>query len=170
MIIEFKNNIPTLFRCPLWYGNIKRRVAKKYINDTSIGYINKHSGKKLSQLYIGDMINSCSSFNTVIKEIEPYYCNYAGGKVLVDIDFTTTNGGCSLTSCGVSAAKSQQEVERGWLSFAHYWLNSGAGDIYYGGLDNPEFQDEINLLRKKVNILQSGGHITDCLGVLMDSL
>jgi hypothetical protein len=169
MIIEWKDSIPTLFGYPLWYGNIKRRVAKKYINRRSIGYINKYSGEKFRQLDIGDMINSCSGLNSTIKEIDPCYINYAGGKVLVDIDFTTSSGGCSLTSCGVSAAKSQQEVEKNWLVFANYWLNSGAGAIYYGGLDNPKYQDQINLIRRKVNVLQNGGHIADDLGVLLDN-
>jgi hypothetical protein len=160
-MIEFKDNIPLVFGYPLWFGNIKRRVAKKYLNRWSLGRLVKHRGKMLASLDIGDLINDCTGFNGEIVSIDPSYRRIAGGYVLVDIDLATANTGCSLVSCGVTEERPREEIEAATLSFLQEWTLGGQGAIWYGGADNPEYKEKMDHARWLVDILKSGGHITD---------
>jgi hypothetical protein len=166
-MMEWKDSVPTIFGCPLWLGKIKRRVAKKYLNRWSIGYQLRKRGKLIATLDIGDLINDCSGFNGTIIEIDPMYRRVAGGDVLVDVDLTTSNTGCSLTSCGVTEEQPREVVEANHLSFLENWFFGEPGKVWFGGLDNPEHKDKIDRAKRKLDILKSGGHITDERGRIL---
>lgn len=151
----------TLFGCPLWLGKIKKRVAKKYINRWSIGYIAKHNLAKFSKLGVGDLINNCSGFNVLITKINPEYVHVGNGKVLIDITFDTDSGSCSLTHCGIKSELSREEVEKQHVEFLKSWFDSGHAARWYGSEESPDYQLRLAAKNRKMDILQNGGHITD---------
>lgn len=153
--------IPTLFGCPLWMGKIKKRVAKKYLNRWSIGYIAKHNLAKFSKLGVRDLINDCSGFNVEITKVNPEYVHVGKGKVLIDITFDTDGGSCSLTHCGIESELSREEVEKQHVEFLQSWFNSGDAATWYGGEDSSDYKLRLAAKNKKMDILQRGGHITD---------
>lgn len=98
--------IPTLFDCPL-YVNMKRRVAKKYLNRWMRQHFSSDSKRMwnwiaaMENVKEGDLVHTCSGFNGKIIEITPQYRSVGNGAVLVDVDLWTTTGGCSALCCGV---------------------------------------------------------------------
>lgn len=160
-------SVPTIFGYPLWGGKIKRRVAKKYLNRWRLGKLINKLGLKYFDLKEGDLVNDCTGFNGSIIEIEPYYHPVGRAMVMVDVDLTTSNTGCSLIHCGVCHPLSREEIEKQTLSFLENWTFGEPGKKWYGDLDAPENREQITQARKKLDILKSGGHITDEQGVLL---
>lgn len=161
--------IPTLFGVPLWKGKIKARLAKKYLNGSPIGwFLKRENHYRFKDLKIGDLVNDCSGRNGEILEITPEYCNTRIGQILYDIDLLTTNAGCSLIHCGIEVGISREQVEQRFIVFMDDWFFGEDGKIWYGGLDNPKYQDEINLAKKKYEVIKNGGHITDERGCLLE--
>ncbi len=114
-------NIPVVFGFPLWYGNIKRRVAKKYINSYSIAWTLKD--KCFANYKVGDIINDCSGKNIRIAKMEPEYLYRAGGFVLLDIIFVNEKGGCcSFKSCGIEEPKSREIIENNYIKYMDEWF------------------------------------------------
>lgn len=152
------SKVPTLFGQPLWYGRIKKRVAKKYLNRWSIGYILRYNQKKFATLGIGDLINNCSGFNVEITEIEPEYRSVGNGFVLSGIHFWTSRGGCSLCHCGIEAELSRENIEQEHVKFLkEYYAPNGGASVWFGD----KFPEEIEKANKTIALLESGGHIAD---------
>ena len=160
-------NIPTLFNFPLWDGNIKRRVAKKYLNRWCIGKRFKLFSTKFATLGVGDLVNDCSGFNGEIRQVNPEYFPVRGGFILRNVNIITTNTGCSLIHCGVEPELSREDVEARHLDTIENWTLGKGGETWYGGFDNPEFQDVFAMARRKRDVIRSGSHITDDRGRLL---
>ncbi len=160
-------NVPKFFGFPLWTGNVKKRVAKKYLNREVIKAHVKRFQKTFANIGVGDLINDCTGFNGEIVRIDPEYGFIPNGMILCNVDFQTTNTGCSLIHCGVSAELPQEVVETRALDFIENWTLGKPGETWYGGFDNSEFQHVFEMARLKRDILKSGGHITDDRGRLL---
>ena len=117
------------------------------------------------KLVPGDIINDCSGFNKVLKEIFPIYRESKRGWAITGVDFTTEpyNGGCSLFHCGV-----EPEVPRDVLE-NHYESNSFSDDSIrkWYGEDTTTADKWIALKNKRINVVKSGGHFLDEHGVLL---
>jgi hypothetical protein len=71
----------------------------------------------------GDLINDCSMFNVVIREVQPCIVYTKRGWYIYDVDFTTEpfGGGCSLMHCGVEPPLSPEKIEQRLRSFYDNW-------------------------------------------------
>lgn len=153
---------PTLFSVPLWTGKIKARVAKKHFGHGVKWFWKNHP--EFRAMTVGGVINDCSGLNRTIAAIKPFYISVGkrGGRVLFDIDFESTEGACcSLISCGVEPAKSQEEIEKNFITYMDDWFFGDGGKHWYSGLDNPKYQDEIQRQKLKYETVKNGGHIVD---------
>lgn len=111
--------IPAIIGRPLWFGKIKRRVAKKHL---SVSLRNS----SLANVKRGDLIFSCTGFNVRVAETRPYYKRVGKGFVLTDIEITTDSGGlCSLIHCGVEAPHSREDIIKSWEAKVSYWKANG---------------------------------------------
>lgn len=111
----------------------------------------------------GDIINDCSGFNRVIREVYPAHLfNRRDGWAIYDVDFTTEphGGGCSLFHCGVQPQQSRDELEKYYLS----WIEKQKEDLLKKGWINKE---GMVLIDKRIQIIKSGGHILDENGILL---
>ena len=116
---------PKILNCPLWYGKIRRRVAKKHLPKC---FRDKFWVASLANLKEGDMINDCSGYNVKIFKIEPIYKRVGkNGQVLVDIDITVNEwgGSCSLRSCGIIPALSREMIVQRMKKFIDRQKESG---------------------------------------------
>lgn len=162
--------VPKLFGFPLWYGKIKRRQAKKYLNSYSYSTLWFARNKpQFAGMSIGDVVNTCDGFNHKIHDLIPQYIRRGNGYILVDIDMVINEFGgmCSLTNCGISTGKSREYIESSYAWFLDSWLFGGAGATWYGGLDNPRYQKEISRLTNRYDTIKSGAHICDERGFLL---
>jgi hypothetical protein len=116
----------------------------------------------------GDLINDCSSFNVRIKYSDPDYIKTGNGWYIYDFTFTLESGGsCSLIHCGVEAAPSRDKVESDWIKWAEGYINSGYLEQWCGK-SKALFNKQLAALNKRIDILKSGGHITDEDGCLLE--
>lgn len=120
----------------------------------------------------GDLINDCSGFNVIIREIDPDVRTFHNGWFIQNVDFTVEpyGGGCSLMHCGVEPPKPRELLEKEYLVDMEDYLNSsgpGSASYWYGGLDNPKYKKEIENLRNRLDTLKNGGHILDERGILL---
>ena len=114
--------IPKVLGCPLWFGKIKRRVAKKYLGKGSVWRDTKFLAK-MADMKEGDLFRDCSAFNVRLAEIEPFYRKVGKGWVLMDIDLTNDKGGsCSFYHCGVEPAWSREDTLAYWVESVKHWL------------------------------------------------
>jgi hypothetical protein len=123
----------------------------------------------------GDLINDCSGFNRIVREIYPEkQFNKHGGWAIYDVNFITEphGGGCSLVSCGVTKPISREELERVWFinhdptrEFWPHRLKQMA--TWYGSLEHEDAKVEIAKIRTKLSVLSSGGHFLDPRGILL---
>jgi len=155
--------IPKLFGLPIWKGKIKKRVAKKWLRHfRNTWMIGAWAQREFSTLGVGDFVNDCTGYNGRIQEINHIYRRIGKGKgaILLDIDFQTSNTGCSLCSCGVEPKLSREEVERHSIEFAKdYWMGEG-GKTWLGG-DTPEYRKSLAFAQKMIFHIENGFHITD---------
>jgi hypothetical protein len=167
---------PKLFGLPLWKGKIKRRVAKKYLryfrNDWFFG---ERAQREFAHLDIGDFINDCTGLNGRITEIRPTYRRIASGRgaVLLNIDFQTTNTGCSLCHCGVEPKLSREEIEKRKVEFARDWALDDSGEPgtakYWYGKDTASYEKAVDYARRTIAEIESGGHVVDEDGILLEA-
>lgn len=134
----------------------------KQLGRWPIGYFVRH--RKEFQLVVGDLINDCTGFNGEILEIEPSYFPFGKGELLFDIDFTTKNTGCSLIHCGIEPEIPRGKVEKHHLSYLMNWVFAEPGRKWFG----EEFEERTKKLLLARQVLESGGHITDERGRLLD--
>jgi hypothetical protein len=161
--------IPTILGCPLWKGKISKRLAKKYLRKFQNSWMLKSNvQKEMANLDIGDYINDCTGLNGQIKEIFPIYRRIGMGKgaVLIDVDITSANTGCSLCHCGIQPAQSQKDIEDRKLSFAKNWILGEGGETWYGK-DSPKHQEAVANAKAMIAILESGGHVTTDKGEML---
>jgi len=87
----------------------------------------------------GDIINDCSGFNVVIREIEPQIFFTKSGWYIYDVRFTTEphGGSCSLFNCGVEPAFSVKEIEQQFRKFYNEW------ECGQGGWDFKTEKDQV---------------------------
>lgn len=108
------------------------------------------------------MINDCSGFNVVIRDIEPCIAFFNKGWFIYNVDFTVEpfGGGCSLTHCGVEPPVSPEEIERRIRQFYDEW---GEGPYSKGGWDFKTEKDKVWMrLSKGLPICDDQGkRITD---------
>ena len=90
----------------------------------------------------GEVINDCSGFNVIIREIEPQVHFTKRGWYIYDVDFTVEpfGGGCSLIHCGVEPALPVKEIERRIRQFYDEW---GEGPYVKGGWDFKTEKDKV---------------------------
>ena len=164
--------VPCLFGFPLWRGKIKRRVAKKHLPKW---FLRRDVQKKFGALGLGDFINDCSGNNGRILEMTPCYARLARcrGQVLCDVDFVTTNTGCSLRSCGIEPKLAREEVERRKVTFAREWTLDESGQPgtakYWYGADVEKYERAASYARKLIAEIEAGGHVVDEDGMLLDA-
>jgi len=154
---------------PLWTGKAKARLAKALARRCSTWAFSQD--KRFTTLKIGDVINDCSGYNHVVKEITPKYLKVGKGHVLCDITFTTDNGGrCSLTSCGVEVNVSREIIEKRHLEYYETWVKGAGGQTWYGPEDTwtDQTRADMALADRRAETLKSGGHICDEQGFLLE--
>lgn len=124
---------PKLNGVPLWRG-MKKRIAKKYINAYSPGLFERLMELVDHDIKPGSLIADCSSYNGIVidmfVELKPAYPRASrrlwkdetkdkgelhfgrvpNGEFVADIDFMTSNGGCSFLGCGVQLPRSFEEI------------------------------------------------------------
>jgi len=164
--------IPRLFGFPLWKGKIKRRVAKKYLRRFRISWFLGKRANEFAFLGVGHFINDCSGNNGRIEEMSPHYYPVGQrGAVLVDIDFQTTNTGCSLCSCGIEPKLSREEIEKSKVEFARNWALDESGvpgtAKYWFGKDTAKYEKTVDYARRMIAQIESGGHVVDEDGMLL---
>lgn len=116
--------IPQVLGCPLWFGRIKNRVAKKHLPGKI--WRDKKFLAMVSDLKEGDLIRDCSSFNVKITKINPLYRQVGKGWVIYDIDITNDKGGsCSFSHCGVEPAWTRKDILAYWEEALKYWREQG---------------------------------------------
>ncbi len=109
---------------PLWFGRVKRRVAKKYLQRPI--WRDKRFLHAMADVAPGDLIHDCSSFNVRSTHFKPRYRRVGRGYVLVDIDITNTlGGGCSFVHCGVEPAWPRSHIIRYWETRLPLWRANG---------------------------------------------
>lgn len=161
-------NIPTIFGYPLWEGKIKRRIAKKYLNSWSFGKHVKYWTETFATYGVGSIINDCSGYNGKIVDMWPNYRPLLGkGWILVGVDFTTTNTGCSLLHCGIEKALTREQIETSQLQSLTDWLVNGGADQWYGDTKDPVLLNQLKVANDKFVALKNGQHIVDELGMLL---
>ena len=71
----------------------------------------------------GDLINDCSGFNVIIREIDAVIVGTKRGGYIYDVDFTTEpfGGGCSLMNCGVEPPLAPEKIEQRLRAFYAEW-------------------------------------------------
>lgn len=165
------NHIPSIFGFPLWEGNIKNRVATKKMNRYKYSMLDTYKWRKKNQpdfvLKVGGLINDCSGFNIEIAEILPDYWQVKGKAAFMLQDFTivsTTGGNCSFKHCGVEMPLSQEEVERRHVNWLKSYFDGGHAERWHGG-QTDKFLAEKEKADKEIQLIESGGHITDSRGV-----
>jgi hypothetical protein len=117
---------PSILGCPLWFGRIKSRTAKKHLCHDI--FRDSKFLASMAEYQEGDLICDCSAFNVRIARIEPRYRRLAGehGQILVDIDITNDRGGgCSFAHCGVEPARSREDILQHWEESVAYYKENG---------------------------------------------
>ncbi|HYX19584.1 MAG TPA: hypothetical protein VFA98_01920 [Thermoanaerobaculia bacterium] len=168
------NKIPTMFGFPLWRGKIKRRVAKKHLRRVrSAWMLSRRAQSAFAKLGVGDFINDCTGHNGRIASMVPLYVGFPGGAVLADVDFQTSNTGCSLQSCGVESKLPRAEVERRMLEFARGWTLDESGEPgtakHWYGEDVEAYGRAADRARRMIAEIDSGGHVVDEDGQLLEA-
>lgn len=158
--------IPSLFGFPIWRDKIKGRVAKKRLRRWGFGWFLRRSVQRdFARLGVGDFINDCSGNNGRILEITPFYRPYGRGRILVSIDFQTTNTGCSFGSCSTEPKLSQEEIEKRKIAFARDWYLDDSGDPgtakHWFGSDVERYERGLAFTKKMIAHVESGGHVVD---------
>jgi hypothetical protein len=166
--------IPKIFGFPIWRGKIKSRVAKKYLHKWRFGWpLRKDWQREFSNLGIGDFINDCSGNNGRILEMTPFYSRCGRGQILLGVDFQTTNTGCSLGSCGIEPKLSREVIEERKIEFAREWFLDESGEPgtakYWYGTDVAKYERMKALALKLIAEIESGGHVVDEDGMLLEA-
>lgn len=122
---------PKAFGYPLWYGKIKKRIAKKKINKYRKQF---YMGKLytpfmrlcgFSNYGPGSLINDCSGLNIEIKTVDPEYRFTKKGAWLSDFDIQgTPHGSCSFFHCGVDHPITQEQAEKVRQEMVKVWTGS----------------------------------------------
>jgi hypothetical protein len=115
----------------------------------------------------GDLINICSGFNVVVKDIEPFALFNGRGYAICDVDITYEpfGGGCSLIHCGVWKPLLRDEIEKRYMDYLKWWVSSPKGAAKWYGLDNPQYKEEIDKCKLTLNMLENNEHICDERGI-----
>ena len=100
-------------------------------------------------------------------EIKPVYRNIGRGFILIDLDITTTNTGCSFRSCGCEPKRSQNEIETKSIGFLREWVLGKSGSSWYGD-DTDAYQRSIDRANRMLAAVESGGHFTNEDGQLLE--
>jgi len=87
---------PRPFGFPAW-KDIPRRIAKKHIEREMFKRFVEFCGKDK-----GDLVRTCTGLNARVLSVEPIYFYLRRGKILIDLEFNTSSGFCSMFNCGVS--------------------------------------------------------------------
>lgn len=129
-----KPYVPCPFGFPAWIG-VKRRLAKKIICGMLPRYILFHGWR------VGALVRTCTGLNAVILDVEPVYIYTRRGKVLYDLQFSTTAGGCSLRHCGVDLPLTYEEAVAERDRIIRAWRDNdvyGFAAKYAGYTINPD--------------------------------
>jgi len=116
----------------------------------------------------GDIINDCTGFNVKIREIELDIRQHGRGWYLMNVDFQVTpyHGFCSLMHCGVEPEVPREKVESDWLSWAEKYLDSEQMHHWHGK-NKKSFDEEFQKIRRRIDVLKNGGHITNERGMIL---
>lgn len=150
------------------YKNISRFKVRRNVSRSTEKRI-----KWALSLKPGDLINDCSAFNVVIREINPdiHYIN--NGWYIYGVMFKTEpfGGSCSLNHCGVELPKPRDVLEKDYMDYmSESMMGDGPGTMAYwcGGRDSKDFKITEKNYLAKLEVIKSGGHFLDERGVLMD--
>lgn len=159
---------PSLFGFPIWTGKVKRRVAKKYLRRFRREHtLRSEYQRTFSGISVGSYVNDCSGMNGRIVSMTPCYHPVGrGAAVLVDVDFMTTNTGCSLASCGVEPALSREVIEKSILEHHKEWTLGDGGKTWYG-TDTEKYAKAVEHAQRVISTLENGGHVVSELGELL---
>jgi hypothetical protein len=116
----------------------------------------------------GDIINDCTGFNARIIAIHPdiRYTNRGWYIMNFDLDVTPYGGSCSLSHCGIVPAVPRDKVESDWLEWAECYINEGYLAKWWGN-DKKAFEKDRADIQRRIDILKSGGHITNEFGMIL---
>lgn len=162
--------VPTLFGFPIWRGKVKRRIVKKYLRRFHRQHtLSDEYRKRFDGYGTGSYVNDCSGLNGKITEMTPCYYSVGrrGGEILVDVDFMTTNTGCSLASCGVEPALDREVIEKRILEHHQRWTLGEGGEFWYGK-GTEQYQKATDHARKIIDVILSGGHVVTEQGEPLD--
>lgn len=159
---------PTIFGFPIWTGNIKHRLVKKKLRRFRFDWLlSKEVQEAFAGYDIGSLINDCAGFNVPIVKMMPEYIRFSKGHILADIDFENPNGGsCSLALCGVQPKQPREIIERKTVEFLENWTLGDRGATWFGK-DSDDHKLAVESANKKIQLIKSGGHITDDDGQLL---
>jgi hypothetical protein len=120
----------------------------------------------------GDLINDCSTFNVVVRDVTGLIHLVNNGWFIydVDIDLEPFGGSCSLRHCGVELPKPRGLLEKDYLEYATGYMRGegpGTAAYWYGGRDKEEFKKAEKRYLSMLEAVQNGGHFLDERGVLL---
>lgn len=148
---------------PKLYHRMTRFAFKKAVSS--------HVAKRIKwalSLKPGDIINDCTGFNVKIIEVQPEVWQTGRGWYISNVDFKVTpfGGICSLIHCGIVPEISREKVEADWLVHTENYINSGALARWYGS-DVDAYNEALKGMQKRIDVLKSGGHITNERGMIL---
>ena len=146
------------------YHHVSRFVVRQHVSTKAAQAI-----KWAMTLNPGDLINDCSGFNVVVRDVEPEIVQARRGWYIYDVLFTTEpfGGNCSLRNCGVIPPMSREQIEKKHLSYMEWYINSGKLKFWHGK-DEEAFQKSYQLMKNKIDLLKSDGHICDERGIVLE--
>jgi len=124
-----------------------------------------------ASLQPGDLINDCSGFNSIVKEVN-VECNHSSrGWAIVGVNYDTEpNGGCSLLHCGVEPA-----IARDVLEVDYVRRHEDGSDVtsntdwirHWYGDDKEKADKAIAVVSRRIEAVKSGEHFLDDRGVML---
>lgn len=138
-------------------------------------HVHKYAEKRIRwamNLQPGDLINDCTGFNVVIRNVTGLIHRVNRGWFIYDVDFDIEpfGGSCSLMHCGVEAPLPRDAIEKYHLEWtAEYMKGDGPGTMSYwfGGRDTEDFKKSEKRYLSMLEAVQGGGHFLDDRGVLL---
>ncbi len=151
-------------KMPKLYHHVNRFVVRRHVSTKAAQAI-----KWALTLNPGDLINDCTGYNVVVRDVEPEIVQTGRGWYIYDVLFSTEpfGGNCSLRNCGVVPPMSREQIEKEHLSYMEWYINSGKLAKWHKN-DEAGYQKSYQTMMAKIELLKSGGHICDERGIILE--
>lgn len=119
------------------------------------------------RLQSGDLVNDCTGFNRVVREVEPECLRSTRGWAIYDALFTLEphGGSCSLIHCGVEPALSREHLETEWVARYDAEAHRRWALQWYGDETSADYKTEADLIQRRLDAVKGGGHFLDERGI-----